>query len=105
MALLLRNKLQCATAARPVAASRRVAVVRAQAQPEQRPALVQLAQNAVPVAVVSNLLMAMPAAAEAGKLFDFNATLPVVSYKLMSWWSSWSSRSSTANTRPLLLGA
>jgi hypothetical protein len=65
---------------------------------------VQLAQNAVPVAVVSNLLMAMPAAAEAGKLFDFNMTLPVVSSQLDELVDiSWSSQSSTAKAMPLAL--
>lgn len=50
-------------------------VVRAQAQ--QQPNLATLAKPAATVAV-ANLIMAMPAAAEAGKLFDFNLTLPVM---------------------------
>lgn len=33
------------------------------------------------VAAVSNVIMALPAAAEAGKLFDFNLTLPISEYQ------------------------
>jgi len=29
---------------------------------------------------VSNIIMALPASAEAGKLFDFNLTLPISEY-------------------------
>jgi hypothetical protein len=32
------------------------------------------------LAAVSNVIMALPAAAEAGKLFDFNLTLPISEY-------------------------
>jgi len=33
--------------------------------------------------VVANVLMALPAAAEAGKLFDFNATLPIMAGEIL----------------------
>ncbi len=32
---------------------------------------------------VANVLMALPAAAEAGKLFDFNLTLPVMAGEIL----------------------
>ncbi|KXZ41597.1 hypothetical protein GPECTOR_374g160 [Gonium pectorale] len=56
--------------------ARRVMVVRAEAAKPQQ----QLAQLVKPAlsAVVANALMALPAAAEAGKIFDFNLTLPVM---------------------------
>lgn len=68
-ALLARNRLPFASRAAAIrpAASRVRMVVRAQ-QTEEKPSLVNLAAPAVTVAV-SNLLMAMPAAAESGKLF------------------------------------
>ncbi|EFJ41776.1 CF0 ATP synthase subunit II precursor [Volvox carteri f. nagariensis] len=63
-------------AAKPAAARPMRLVVRAQAEkPSQQ--LAQLVKPALS-AVVANALLAMPAAAEAGKIFDFNLTLPVM---------------------------
>ncbi|GLC37574.1 ATP synthase subunit b 2 [Pleodorina starrii] len=63
-------------AAKPAAARPMRLVVRAQAEkPSQQ--LAQLAKPALS-ALVANALMAMPAAAEAGKIFDFNLTMPVM---------------------------
>eukprot|EP00199_Chlamydomonas_sp_CCMP681_P006306 CAMPEP_0119116392 /NCGR_PEP_ID=MMETSP1180-20130426/52250_1 /TAXON_ID=3052 ORGANISM="Chlamydomonas cf sp, Strain CCMP681" /NCGR_SAMPLE_ID=MMETSP1180 /ASSEMBLY_ACC=CAM_ASM_000741 /LENGTH=217 /DNA_ID=CAMNT_0007105529 /DNA_START=18 /DNA_END=671 /DNA_ORIENTATION=+ len=83
-ALLARNKLSCGQVAvsRPAAPRALRMVVRAQAQP-QRPSLASMAELAKPAAaavtaVVANVIMAMPAAAADGKLFDFNLTLPVM---------------------------
>ncbi|CAG9463657.1 unnamed protein product [Pedinophyceae sp. YPF-701] len=59
-------------AARPTA--RRGARVVAQAQHRDIPAALKTAS----IVTVSNIIMAMPASAEAGKLFDFNLTLPVM---------------------------
>ncbi len=68
-ALLARNgcKLPFTAAARPAAAQRVRMVCKAQQQAEQ-PTLAQLAKPAV-ATVFANVVMAMPAAAEAGKLF------------------------------------
>mmetsp|Transcript_29725 Transcript_29725/g.75730 ORF Transcript_29725/g.75730 Transcript_29725/m.75730 type:complete len:209 (-) Transcript_29725:522-1148(-) len=74
-ALLNKTRLPFATASRPAAPKRAVVVVKAQQQVE-RPKVANLVQPAVTVAV-ANVIMAMPAEA-AGKLFDFNATLPVM---------------------------
>lgn len=66
-ALIARNKCTFAkaTAARPTAAPRAVRlVVRAQ----QKPVLSEMAKPAV-IAAVANAIMAMPAAADAGKIF------------------------------------
>ncbi|GFR45823.1 hypothetical protein Agub_g7279 [Astrephomene gubernaculifera] len=63
------------SAVKPAARPLRL-VVRAQASKPSQP-LAQLAKPAL-TAFVANALMAMPAAAEAGKIFDFNATLPVM---------------------------
>jgi F-type H+-transporting ATPase subunit b len=56
-------------------------VVRASSQPQkvQLPAVVKPAI----ATVVANVIMAMPAAAEAGKLFDFNLTLPIMAGELL----------------------
>ncbi|GLI62449.1 hypothetical protein VaNZ11_005075 [Volvox africanus] len=63
-------------AAKPAAVRPMRLVVRAQAEkPSQQ--LMQLTKPAFS-AVVANALLAMPAAAEAGKIFDFNLTLPVM---------------------------
>lgn len=72
MALLSKSASRAAVqACRP---QRRVAVVvRAQQQKPQLPAFVKPAT----VAAVANIIAALPASAEAGKLFDFNLTLPV----------------------------
>jgi hypothetical protein len=72
MALLSKSTMKGAFAqARP---ARRVAVVvRAQQQKPQLPAFVKPAM----VAGVANLIAALPSSADAGKLFDFNLTLPV----------------------------
>lgn len=76
-ALLCKNRLAfgAARAVRPAAPKAVRMVCRAQQQAE-KPSVAQLAAPALTLAV-SNLLMAMPAEA-AGKLFDFNATLPVM---------------------------
>lgn len=63
-------------AARPAAVRPMRLVVRAQAEkPFQQLALI--AKPAMS-AVIANALLAMPAAAEAGKIFDFNATMPIM---------------------------
>ncbi|PNW76927.1 hypothetical protein CHLRE_11g481450v5 [Chlamydomonas reinhardtii] len=74
--LLARPQQAVVRAAKPAAARPLRLVVRASAQKPQQ----QLAQLAKPAlsAIVANALMAMPAAAEAGKIFDFNLTLPVM---------------------------
>jgi len=56
-------------------------VVRASSQPQkvQVPAVVKPAI----ATVVANVIMAMPALAEPGKLFDFNLTLPVMAGELL----------------------
>jgi len=56
-------------------------VVRASSQPQkvQLPAVVKPAI----ATVVANVIMAMPAAAEAGKLFDFNLTLPIMAGEIL----------------------
>lgn len=48
-------------------------------------------------AVVANILMALPAHAEAGKIFDFNLTLPIMAGQFLllmvfldkTWFSAW----------------
>lgn len=80
MAMLLsRNKLPFAsTATRAVRPSAVKAVVpRAQLNAEQKPSLAQVVKPTATL-LLGNALMAFPAAAEAGKLFDFNLTLPVM---------------------------
>jgi len=54
-------------------------VVRATSQKPQLPSIVKPAM----IAAVSNVIMALPAAAEAGKLFDFNLTLPIMAGELL----------------------
>lgn len=80
MALLARStRAFSAATARP---QRRVLAVRAQVQqkPEaQLPAFVKPAA----VAAVANFIAALPASAEAGKLFDFNLTLPVMAGEIL----------------------
>lgn len=72
-----------ATAAAPAKAASKAAmrvrsvVVRAAAPQQQQPALAQKAK-AVGKALLAQAILAAPAFAEEGKLFDFNATLPVV---------------------------
>lgn len=75
--LLARPQLAFGARAAPKPAARTLRmVVRAEAnKPSQL--LAQVAKPALS-AVVANALMALPAAAEAGKIFDFNLTLPVM---------------------------
>uniref|UniRef100_A0A383V6P9 ATP synthase subunit b', chloroplastic n=1 Tax=Tetradesmus obliquus TaxID=3088 RepID=A0A383V6P9_TETOB len=54
-------------------------VVRASGQKQQLPAVVKPAI----ATAVANIIMAMPAAAEAGKLFDFNLTLPIMAGEIL----------------------
>jgi len=54
-------------------------VVRASSQKQQLPSIVKPAV----IAAVSNIIMALPASAEAGKLFDFNLTLPIMAGELL----------------------
>lgn len=76
--LAARRSAAAAKAAAPAQAPRvRAVVVRAaQQQKQQQPAM--LKAKALGKALLANLLVAAPALAEEGKLFDFNATLPVV---------------------------
>ncbi|KAF8068188.1 hypothetical protein HT031_001874 [Scenedesmus sp. PABB004] len=70
----------CSTA-RPAQPARAVRmVVRASAQKQQQ--LSALVKPAVATAV-ANVIMALPAAAEAGKLFDFNLTLPIMASEIL----------------------
>jgi F-type H+-transporting ATPase subunit b len=57
-------------------------VVRASSQ-KQLPAIVKPVAKPIVSAIVANALMALPAAAEAGKLFDFNLTLPIMAGELL----------------------
>jgi F-type H+-transporting ATPase subunit b len=61
----------------------RALVVRAQAQ---RPVAEQLQALAKPalLTAAANIIMAMPASAEAGKIFDFNLTLPVMAGQFLA---------------------
>eukprot|EP00878_Enallax_costatus_P000191 GHUV01000249.1.p2 GENE.GHUV01000249.1~~GHUV01000249.1.p2 ORF type:complete len:212 (+),score=77.29 GHUV01000249.1:121-756(+) len=68
-----------ARAAQPTRAVRMVVRASAQQQPKQLPAIVKPAI----ATAVANVIMAMPAAAEAGKLFDFNLTLPVMAGEIL----------------------
>jgi len=54
-------------------------VVRASSQKQQLSSIVKPAT----IAAVSNIIMALPASAEAGKLFDFNLTLPIMAGELL----------------------
>lgn len=77
--LLRANKC---VAVRPTAAPRpalRAVVVKAQ---KQEVAKVDLIKPAA-VTAVANLIMAAPSFAEAGKIFDFNATLPVMAAQFL----------------------
>jgi hypothetical protein len=77
-----------ATAAAPAKAASKAAVrvrsvvVRA-AAPQQQPQLMQKAK-AVGKALLAQAILAAPAFADEGKLFDFNATLPVVRSRCQS---------------------
>lgn len=82
MALLSRTKAFAATGrnAAPTRAVRMVVRASAQQQPRfQVPAAVKPAL----ATLVANVVMAMPAAADAGKLFDFNITLPVMAGEIL----------------------
>eukprot|EP00878_Enallax_costatus_P012937 GHUV01013510.1.p1 GENE.GHUV01013510.1~~GHUV01013510.1.p1 ORF type:complete len:224 (+),score=77.82 GHUV01013510.1:43-672(+) len=69
-----------ASTARPAQPTRAVRmVVRASGQKQQLPAVVKPAI----ATAVANIIMAMPAAAEAGKLFDFNLTLPIMAGEIL----------------------
>ena len=75
---MLRNKVAFGTASKQAVAPRMVRlVVRAQAPQAPKVQLPQLLKPAV-AAAIANVIMALPASAEAGKLFDFNATLPIM---------------------------
>ncbi|PNH00786.1 ATP synthase subunit b', chloroplastic [Tetrabaena socialis] len=77
MASMLARPQQVLARAATRPAARRMMVVRASAEKPTMQQLVQLAKPALTVAV-ANALMALPAAADAGKIFDFNLTLPVM---------------------------
>ncbi|KAI8476872.1 MAG: chloroplast ATP synthase subunit II [Monoraphidium minutum] len=82
MALALRTKAFAAQA-RAAAPARAVRmVVRASAQ-QQRGLPISAPAKAALTAVATQLIMAMPAAAEAGKLFDFNLTLPIMASEIL----------------------
>ncbi|KAG2499814.1 hypothetical protein HYH03_002107 [Edaphochlamys debaryana] len=80
--LLARPQVAVARAAKPVAARPLRLVVRASAQKPQQP-LAQLLAKPALSAVVANALLALPAAADAGKIFDFNLTLPVMATEFL----------------------
>jgi F-type H+-transporting ATPase subunit b len=61
----------------------RVLVVRAQAQKPVAEQLQALAKPAL-LTAAANIIMAMPASAEAGKIFDFNLTLPVMAGQFLA---------------------
>jgi hypothetical protein len=83
--LAARRSAVAAKAAGPAPAARvRSVVVRAAQKQQQQPALQQKAK-ALGKALLANLVLAAPALAEEGKLFDFNATLPVVRFWLMEY--------------------
>lgn len=75
-----------AAAARPKAVRMQRLAVRASTRP-QLPAVdvQQLSKLVKPtaVAVIANVIAAMPAAADAGKLFDFNLTLPIMASEFL----------------------
>lgn len=79
-AILARAPAAAALAARPAtrpalrASAPRVVAVRAQQNAVEK-AVSKLVKPAT-LAAVANVIMALPASAEAGKLFDFNLTLP-----------------------------
>lgn len=81
MAMLSKTRTAaCASTARAAQPARSVRmVVRASSQKQQLGAIVKPAL----VATVANVIAAMPAAAEAGKLFDFNLTLPIMAGELL----------------------
>lgn len=80
MACTMLARTRCfAAGARPAAPTRAVRmVVRASTKP-QMPAIVKPAI----ATAVANVIMALPAAAESGKLFDFNLTLPVMAGEIL----------------------
>lgn len=82
--MLARSRCFGAVKAQAPAQTRAVRlVVRAQAK---KPVMEQLQTVARPaiVTAVANIIMAMPAAAEAGKIFDFNLTLPVMAGQFLA---------------------
>lgn len=86
MACSMLTRTKCfagASAARTAQPTRAVRmVVRASSQ-KQLPAIVKPVAKPIVSAIVANALMALPAAAEAGKLFDFNLTLPIMAGELL----------------------
>lgn len=80
MALLARSQQAVGVRAARAQVSRpRMVVVRASSDNKL---VQQLAKPALTIAV-ANALLAMPAAAEAGKIFDFNLTLPVMATEFL----------------------
>lgn len=79
MSTLAKQSRTSVVRASPVSRSVRSVVVRAQQQENKFSQLVKPALSAV----VANALMALPAAAEAGKIFDFNLTLPVMATEFL----------------------
>jgi hypothetical protein len=67
---------------RPARATRATVVVRAASAPRSAAQLVQQVAKPAATALVANLLMAMPSMA-AGKLFDFNLTLPIMASEIL----------------------
>lgn len=72
------SSTRAAQPARPV----RCMVVRASSSQKQQQPLASIVKPAV-IGAVANVIMALPAAAEAGKLFDFNLTLPIMAGELL----------------------
>lgn len=60
------------------APQRRVLVVRAQQKPAAPAKELPAALKPAALTVLSNVLLSLPAHAEAGKIFDFNLTLPIM---------------------------
>jgi len=79
--ILLRScrcKVSAARATAPVRPSVRSVVVRAQSQDKNVDIL-----KPVVTAAIANLILAAPSLAEAGKIFDFNLTLPIMASEFL----------------------
>lgn len=76
--MLTRAKSSAAACGRASTSRKLQVVVRAQKQQQEaKPLLAQMVRPAT-LTAVANIIAAMPAAAEGGKLFDFNLTLPIM---------------------------
>lgn len=82
MACTMLARTRCFAGAKPVARATPARAVRMVVRASSKPEMPAIVKPAIATAV-ANVIMALPAAAESGKLFDFNLTLPVMAGEIL----------------------